>query len=81
MDPLKEFLEACCVIDPNARASARAVWQAYQDWARENRVRHPLTQKALGERLRKLGAESYHTRDGNNWRGIGLITEAPLDLA
>ncbi len=37
-DPLREFVEDCCVVRPGLAVKAAALWQAYEKWAEENGV-------------------------------------------
>ena len=78
MDPLTEFLEECCVLGPETRASNSDVWTAYQQWAKENSVRYPLGRKGFSQRLVGLEGVSLVNSGGRYWTGIGLTAEEKL---
>jgi putative DNA primase/helicase len=85
MDPLKDFLAECCVIDPGAQVTAGDLRDAYERWARENGQRETVTGKAWGERLRKAGAiqgrVGQAARRVRAWLGIGLLGQPALPEA
>ena len=54
MDTLADFFAECCMIEPDATASAREVYTRYTLWCEENGER-PERQKAFGMRLSERG--------------------------
>lgn len=75
MDVLAQFLEGCCVLEPNVTAPASQLYERYKEWAEENGER-PLSQTALGRRLTERGLEKYRTTGGRfTWKGIGVTAE------
>lgn len=76
-NPLREFLAERCLLDPEAWTPSAAIMDAYRAWAQGANVRHPLTAKAVGDKLRALGCEQEQRGSGRTrgWRGIGLLTE------
>jgi putative DNA primase/helicase len=76
MDPLRQFIEDCCAIDPLAWVASGKLRSAYEAWAKENGEREVLNNRALSERLYIRGC----TRDARwsngtslrGWKGIGL---------
>ncbi len=76
-DPLREFVEDCCVVRPGLSLKAAVLWQAYEKWAEENGERHVLNRKKFADRLQALGCEQVMRKFGRayserGWVGIGL---------
>ncbi|WP_053058164.1 phage/plasmid primase, P4 family [Rubrobacter aplysinae] len=76
MDTLGDFLEARCVVEPNATAPAAALYKQYELWCADA-GEHPDTQRAFGLRLSERGFESFKFTSGPNkdrkgWRGVGI---------
>jgi putative DNA primase/helicase len=79
MDPLRQFIEDCCTIDPLAWVSSSKLRGAYEAWAKGDGEKDLLGNRALAERLKARGC----TRDARwssgtslrGWRGIGLKGE------
>ncbi len=53
-DVLADFIASSCIIGDGYRATRRDVWQAYQAWAECERLKHPLGQHTLYERIRRV---------------------------
>lgn len=72
-DVLSEFLADCCQLHADEHASSSAILRAYNAWAKQNHER-PLTQRALGDKLRKhRGGLLRRERDVAGrviWRGL-----------
>jgi putative DNA primase/helicase len=78
-DPLREFVEDCCIVRPGLSLKAAVLWQAYEKWAEENGERHVLNRKKFADRLQALGCEQVMRKFGRayserGWVGIGLRT-------
>ena len=76
MDPLKEFLDAKCLIDSELTATAADLYGAYVLWADDNSVKKErLTKRAFGL---ALGEKRFRNCKGTagvrTWRGLGLRT-------
>ena len=81
-DPLREFVEDCCVVHPGLSVKAAPLWQAYEKWAEENGERHVLSRKKFADRLQALGCEQVMRKFGRayserGWAGVGL--RAPVE--
>jgi len=81
-DPLREFVEDCCIVRPGLSIKAAALWQAYEKWAEENGEHHMLNRKKFSDRLQALGCEQVMRKFGRSysergWAGIGL--RAPVE--
>jgi len=70
------FLSACCVLLPEARCRAKALWEAYVEWSSDKL----MTQRRFSERLQEAG---YHSERGTGgafyWHGIGLPANPPVE--
>jgi putative DNA primase/helicase len=82
-DPLGEFFALRCVFAPDAKLSRKMLRFAYEAWADENGVKHPIDAKRFGAALRARGivpVNVWHegrTLDG--WRGVRLATDRERD--
>jgi putative DNA primase/helicase len=76
-DAFARFLDECCVIDPNAKATSAALYSAYKSWAESN-GESPLTSKKIGELLRDDPESRFRpdrTKAVRSWLGIGLLSQ------
>jgi putative DNA primase/helicase len=70
-DPIAEFLDACCVIEPGAFAQANALFITYESWAFSVAIadRRPLGSVDFGKRM----AERFtKKRAANGFRYVGV---------
>lgn len=70
MDPLKDFFEECCEFGPDARVTRKALWERYERWVRGAGIRHPLSRKTFGMRVRARLATEFgpsFKADGKVW--------------
>ncbi|MDP8899632.1 MAG: phage/plasmid primase, P4 family [Actinomycetota bacterium] len=80
MDPLKDFLEAYCVVGPGVWCYAGELREAYETWARESGEHRLIKGREWGERLRTHGGVADKTTGGRRiWRGIALVSEPDGD--
>jgi putative DNA primase/helicase len=75
MDPLARFIEECCVLRADLRASTRDLVDAYRAWAWEIGEQE-VTWKEVTNRLKIHGCESSRTKSERGWAGVGLTAEA-----
>ncbi|MCG6533420.1 MAG: phage/plasmid primase, P4 family [Syntrophales bacterium LBB04] len=74
-DILAAFLSECCVLSPQATATAKDLYQAYTTWCQENGEANE-TQTSLGKRLAERGFCRVRITGGRiQWKGIGLLSE------
>jgi tetratricopeptide (TPR) repeat protein/transcriptional regulator with XRE-family HTH domain len=74
IQPLQEFLDACCELHPRARCRSADLWQAYVHWAEEHE-RFPLSRRALTTQLKAVGCQTNRTSTARIWCGITIISE------
>jgi putative DNA primase/helicase len=85
MDPLADFVAACCRLDPQPDqpslwVSAKLLRDTYETWCRENGVRYPLQGKAFAGRRRTRQCAPQKRGEQRGWLGIDLRTyDAPAD--
>jgi len=76
-DHVGRFLTECCVLDPKAHVSAKALRAAYEQWC-DDVGETPWSAKALGPHLLSKGLD--RTQEGREkawtWIGVGLISNA-----
>jgi putative DNA primase/helicase len=71
-DPVRDFLDDACILDPAATTTRRALTSAYQCWAAVNGQR-PLQPKQLADALRRNGIGDGAKHQGDRaWRGVAL---------
>lgn len=75
MDVLANFLEDCCVVGPDKWASSASLHEAYATWARENHEQHPLSKRALAERLKRHDFIDEKRSGARGWLGVGILEE------
>ncbi len=72
VDPLTDWLDACCHADPDLSSSSSNLRDSYEAFAEANGDR-PLTRKAFGIALASHDFESRRGTGGvRQWRGIAL---------
>lgn len=75
MDRAAGFFADRCVFETYARVTMRELRDAYEEWCKENGVRHPLSASDLGERLRERECEPTKNHGVRGWRGVRLIRD------
>lgn len=76
-DPLTEFVEQHCHFADWATVTRKELWDAYQRYAQNAGIRHPLGKQGLYGRMRKLegvqeGYDRSHGKTQRVFKGIGL---------
>jgi len=74
-DHVRQFIDDACETGPNATATSRQLYGAWQAWAMRNGA-EAKTEKAFGAELDRLGYPARRTKNGALRDGL-----APLDLA
>ncbi|MPZ99704.1 MAG: hypothetical protein GEU80_10280 [Dehalococcoidia bacterium] len=80
MDPLGDFLSDTCVVGEDCRVPAGQLFEAYERWCDELRLKPPerLTKQGFGRRVGSRFA-SARSRTGKSYYGIGLAAEPERD--
>jgi putative DNA primase/helicase len=75
MDPLRGFIEDCCVLRPDAWMAAAKLREAYERYCQENGEKRLLSPNDFAEGLRARGCEAERRGKDRTrgWRGIGLL--------
>lgn len=78
-DPLVQFMEERCVLDPQAHVTAADLWREYQNWCSESEET-PLDRKKFAARLGARGFKKVRLgRERTwHWRGLRLSHEDAL---
>jgi putative DNA primase/helicase len=74
-DPLADFLEEACFVEPGLECTASALYDAYTRWAQANGVRFPLKARSLGQQLDDRGFKPHKGSGGTRFRR-GLLPRA-----
>ncbi len=74
MDPLKDFIVDCCLVNPLARANNTSLWSEYEDWCKENGEKYPLSRKRFKQKLESRGFKQERAANMRYYVGIGLKT-------
>jgi putative DNA primase/helicase len=80
MDILAEFIEEKCVEVKEAKATTRALFDAYKKWCDDNKEK-PMSNRTFGKRLEERGYKAIRIGEKRDrgWQGIGLKTEQSID--
>lgn len=80
MDRLSPFLDECCVVRQNARATSKDLYAAYKHWCEENGERY-LRQQDFGTKLSEKGFQATKGSKGVRlWIGLQLAN-SPQQVA
>ena len=84
MNPIREFVDAVCVLGRGYVADAKGLRTAYETWAKDSGAR-PIVNKDWGEQLRDLGCDSQRLADSDGkkrsmWYGIGILAEGEVEI-
>ena len=75
-DPLAAFIEETCVTRADSVVGSTEAYRAYQEWASRAGMqsREMQSSTSFGRRM-SARFEKQHTKTGNSYRGIGLLTD------
>jgi putative DNA primase/helicase len=65
------FVEECCEVGPDCKASAEELYRVYKTWCEENGHR-PQSSTALAEEWARLGFERFRSNGRSFYRGVSL---------
>lgn len=71
MDVLQAFIDESCVVNPEVRVTAPALYEAYQSWMK-SQGEESIPQREFGRALSERGFTRRKANSANNWLGIGL---------
>jgi putative DNA primase/helicase len=76
MDRFGGFVAECCILERGVSVTKRALRAAYEAWCEDNGIKHPMTVREVGDRLK---SEDFGLTDGSTgpdriWKGIRLRT-------
>ncbi|MDO5535540.1 MAG: phage/plasmid primase, P4 family [Propionibacteriaceae bacterium] len=74
-DAVLRFITEGCMVSPVATATTRQLYGQWQKWA-INDGADPMSEKAFGAELDRLGYPAHRTKRGMTRRGIGVYDEA-----
>ena len=69
-DDVARFVDEVCEVGPQVHANTRELYGAWQRWAQGNA--EPMTERALGKELDRLGYEARKTKTGARRVGLAL---------
>ncbi|MFA4990589.1 MAG: phage/plasmid primase, P4 family [Candidatus Paceibacterota bacterium] len=72
MNPLKDFILECCVINPEGKIKKGVLYEKYQEYCKESGIKFPLGKKQLGEKIKEKFEEKKE-KDGLYWIGISVF--------
>lgn len=75
MDPLKDFIEDCCLINPLAKVENSELWVQYEEWCEANGERGKLGRKTFKNKLELRGFIQERTSTSRYWKGLKLIPQ------
>jgi phage/plasmid-associated DNA primase len=73
-DATAAWLDDCCVLDPNARASSGELFASYKAWA-EGTGEYVGTEKSFSQKLEERGFERYRSNSARGFRGLRVNRE------
>src|SRR6185437_6497280 len=75
MDMVAQFIEDACVTRRGEKVSAKDLYVGYVEWCRDN-GNEPVSQTALGHRLKARGFRQVRDRSTRSWIGLRLRNAA-----
>ena len=72
-DQVAQFLQYCCVMEPNAWVEVSLLYRSYKKWADENGIKRVLNQINFSKRIQRLGGKPSRTNSSRGYDGIRLI--------
>jgi putative DNA primase/helicase len=71
-DPLGEFLEECCELDPRASTSSADAFDRYMTWCEIRRDKKPLTRRQFSLKMKRQGITPERNMHERLFVGVGL---------
>lgn len=79
MNPVVQFVEDCCVVDPTRDVRGLELWIEYKNWCTSNRERS-VSRNEFSGALAQAGYERFRRNDGTWHRGLSLGHVSDEDL-
>lgn len=73
MDPIKDFIDECCMINPLAKVKVSDLRKAYENWCLEYGEKYPVNAPRFKRSLEGRGLIQFRTGQHRMWQGIGLV--------
>jgi putative DNA primase/helicase len=73
-DPIRQFIDECCLIDVGLRERTGALYAAFREWCEKN-GRHVTNSMTFSLRLQERGLAAGRDRQGRFFEGIALRAE------
>jgi putative DNA primase/helicase len=71
-NPLAEFLDEECALESGSWASTRSLWERYDTWSKQARIKFPLTSRKFTNALKASGLQPEKMGEARGWSGIRL---------
>ena len=79
MDIIGDWIDECCIVDPDARVPMRDAYASYRDWCKAS-GHYPFAKKRFGQRLRDRGIGEARTSRERFYVGLALKRQEPGDV-
>ena len=70
------FIQECCEVNKIYSVSSAVLYQDYKTWCLSNGYK-PMSSNTVSKSWERLGFQSKHTKNGNFWQGVRLLTQIP----
>ena len=70
-DWLSNFINECCIRDPNAREGARALYNAYREWAQDG-GEFARRESDFADAMAKAGFQKIFPQNKRTWQGLRI---------
>jgi putative DNA primase/helicase len=77
-DVIGEYLAARCIVDPTSKTTAKALYENFVTWHKDQIGGDPITQTTFGRRLGDRGFVRLSDERPIAWSGIGIASEPIL---
>lgn len=78
MDVLRMFLNDRCILGADKHVAASALYECFKEWSEEN-IGWAMKQQKFGRKLREHGFRKERTARGNEYFGVGLLSNQYYD--
>jgi len=72
-DQIAQFLQSCCVMEPDAWVEVASLYRSYKSWAEESGIKRVLNLINFSKRIQRLGGKPARTNNSRRYNGIRLI--------